>query len=355
MKGFSHKLSTAGLSVVMASTMLLASSVFAADYKLESVKGTPSSLDAGDAAWAKAKEVSVPLTETPYKPEGYKGMLKSTAVIKSLYDDKNFYLKIQYDDPTMSVARQPWEKQADGSWKQLKAPDQAGQDNTYYEDKMALFWNINTKGFEKKGCAIACHLTKDGKNNGFDDTSAGRKYTNNPGETLDMWHWKGVRTGLSFGQTHDQYVDSTNDPKLNKEYGRKGDEQTQGGYKNNINEAKTGPAFMNKDPKDNAIGSIKDENKVPFVDTFKAGDRIPGAVVTRHDGSAGDIETKAVWSDGKWTLVMKRALVTTHPKSAEQDVQFNDLKKKYYFGIATFDNSQINHVYHDGSIELTFK
>lgn len=78
---------------------------------------------------------------------------------------------------------------------------------------------------------------------------------------------------------------------------------------------------MNKDPKDNAINSIKDENKVPFVDTFKAGDRIPGSIVTKHVGSSGDIETKAVWKDGKWTMVFKRALVTTHPKSAEQDVQ----------------------------------
>lgn len=347
---------TVGLSVALASTMLLSTSAFAADLKLESVKvSTPVSMDANDAVWAKAKEVVVPLTETPYKPDGYKGMTKSTAVVKSVYDDKNIYIKYQYDDPTMSVDRQPWEKQADGSWKQLKAPDQTKHDNTYYEDKAAIYWNINTKGFDKKGCAIACHITKDGMNNAFPDDSAGRKYTRNAGETLDMWHWKGVRGGLPFNQTHDQFVDSTNDPKLNKDYGRKGDEQTTGGYKNNINEAKTGPAFMNKDPKDNAIGSIKDENKVPFVDTFKAGDRIPGPIVTKHDVSAGDIETSAVWKDGKWTMVFKRALVTTHPKSAEQDVQFNDLKKKYFFAVSAFDNSQINHVYHDGAIELSFK
>lgn len=356
MKSFSKKVSLTGLSVVVASTMLLGTSAFAADWKLESTKvSTPVSMDASDGAWAKAKEVVVPLTETPYKPDGYKGMLKSNATVKSLYDDKNIYIKLQYDDPTYSVDRQPWVKQEDGSWKQIKAPDQTGHDNTYYEDKAAIFWNINTKGFEKKGCAIACHITKDGMNNGFPDTSAGRKYTNNPGETIDMWHWKGVRGGLPFDQTHDQFVDSTNDPKVGKEYGRKGDAQEAGGYKNNINEAKTAPAFMNKDPKDNAIGSIKDENKVPFVDTFKAGDKIPGPIVTKHNGSAGDIATKAVWKDGKWTMVFKRALVTSAPKDVEQDVQFSDLKKKYYFGVAAFDNSQINHVFHDGSIELTFK
>jgi len=343
-------------SMVLATAILAGTSAFAAGIAtLEAVKGTPGSLEVGDAAWAKAKPLTVVLDQTPYQPDGYKGMTKSTAVIQALYHDKNIYVKYQYDDPTYSIDRQPWEKQADGSWKQLKAPDQTKHDNTYYEDKAAIYWNINTKGFDKKGCAIACHITKDGMNNGFSDTSAGRKYTRNAGETIDMWHWKGVRGGLPFDQTHDQYVDSTNDPKVNKDWGRKGDEQTAGGYKNNINEAKTAPAFMNKDPKDNAINSIKDENKVPFVDTFKAGDRIPGPIVTKHVGSSGDIETKAVWKDGKWTMVFKRALVTTHPKSAEQDVQFSDLKKPYYFAVSAFDNSQINHVYHDGAIELLFK
>ena len=125
-------------SMVLASAILGGTTLFGAGIAtLESVKGTPASLDASDAAWAKAKEISVPLTETPYKPDGYKGMLKSTAVIKSLYDDKNIYIKLQYDDPTYSIDRQPWVKQEDGSWKQLKVLDQAGQDNTYYEDKAA--------------------------------------------------------------------------------------------------------------------------------------------------------------------------------------------------------------------------
>ena len=98
-------------SMVLASAILGGTTLFGAGIAtLESVKGTPASLDASDAAWAKAKEISVPLTETPYKPDGYKGMLKSTAVIKSLYDDKNIYIKLQYDDPTYSIDRQPWVK-----------------------------------------------------------------------------------------------------------------------------------------------------------------------------------------------------------------------------------------------------
>ncbi len=45
---------------------------------------------------------------------------------------------------------------------------------------LIFFWDINTKGFASDGCAIACHMDIEG------DTSAGRKFTDNPGETIDM-------------------------------------------------------------------------------------------------------------------------------------------------------------------------
>ena len=56
-----------------------------------------------------------------------------------------------------------------------------------------------------------------------------------------------------------------------------------------------------------------------------------------------------------WTLEIKRKLVTTGDKAKEQDVQFDDLKKTYYFGVSVFDNTQINHMYHEGVHQLTFK
>jgi hypothetical protein len=47
--------------------------------------------------------------------------------------------------------------------------------------------------------------------------------------------------------------------------------------------------------------------------------------------------------------------VTTGEKSNIQDVQFDDLSKDYNFGISVFDNSQINHLYHDDVLTLKFK
>jgi len=53
-------------------------------------------------------------------------------------------------------------------------------------------------------------------------------------------------------------------------------------------------------------------------------------------------------------LEVKRSLKTRGKNAKIQDVQFSDLKKPYYFGLSVFDNSQINHIYHNGSIELRF-
>ena len=306
-----------------------------------------------DPGWEKAPAYKIKLDETPYKPDGYKGMTKTSAVVKSMHDKEHVYFLVQWQDPTHSIERMPWVKQADGTWKQRKAPDRTGHDNTYYEDKMAMFWNVGAKDFDKKGCGVACHKARGGKIEGIEDKSPGRKYTEAAGETIDMWHWKAVRSN-PVGQVDDQFVDDTKDPKANANWGRKGDAKTGGGYVNNVNKEKTGPAWMPKTPSADKYW-ILDENKIPFVDNFKAGDVVAGIIVAPFDGSRGDIASKGAWKDGQWTVEMKRRLVTTGDKAKTQDVQFDDLKRPYYFGLSVFDNSQINHVYHEGVHRLTFK
>lgn len=317
---------------------------------------TPIVLDAvAETAWNKATAVEIDLTETPYKPNnGYDGMKQTKMRIKSLYDAENVYFLIQYDDPTESLARFPWVKQSDGTWKQLMNKDNTGHDNTYYEDKMAMFWEIKAKGFAKKGCDIACHMAENGMNNGFKDKSPGRKFTTKSGETIDMWHWKGVRNN-PVGQFDDQYVDDTNDPMKSNEWGRKGDVKTGGGYKDNVNADKTGPLYMNSPYSEEYKYFVMPSLKAEFVDTFKAGDVVPGIVLDPFTGPRADLKVKGVWKNGQWTLEVQRSLVTKGEKAEIQDVQFSDLKKKYYFGTSVFDNSQINHLYHNGAVEFTFK
>ena len=157
------------------------------------------------------------------------------------------------------------------------------------------------------------------------------------------------------GMFDDQFVDHTRDPKANKNWGRKGDAKLGGGYKNNRNKTKTAPAYMNPSRSEANKYWVLDKTKTRFVDKFKAGDVIPGIVVSPFTGSRGDIKSSGVWANGVWTIELKRKLVTAGDKTDIQDVKFKDLGKPYYFGVSVFDNSQINHIYHEGSLELRFK
>jgi hypothetical protein len=303
-----------------------------------------------DESWSEAPALEVTLDKTPYQPSnGYVGVTNSTVTLKSLRSGADIYFLVQWTDSTQSLDRFPWMKQSDGSWEQLSNKDDTGHDNTYYEDKMAFLWNINYKTFEKKGCGAACHMANDGIQNGLTDTSPGRKYTKN-GATIDMWHWKGVRMN-PVGQIDDQYINDNTDPEVNSGWGRSGDSKISGGYSNNVQDG--GPAFVQADLDQDAV-VILDSKKIAMTESWSQTNRIPGIITSKIAGSRGDIASKGIWEDGVWTVEIQRSLITTGENSATQDVQFNDLSKAYDFGISIFDNSQINHVYHDGVIQLEF-
>ena len=313
------------------------------------VSGSPAiDGDASDAVWRSSTPLRVPLGFTPYRPSnGYPGVSETDAVLKAAYDDDKIYFLIQWDDPTKSLERFPWVKQADGSWVQSVNKDSTGHENTFYEDKFAILWNINSRTFGNAGCAVLCHMS-------VDEGSAGRKYTSAPGETVDMWHWKGVRSAPN-GQIDDQFIDDTTDPSLNKNWGRRGDTKTGGGYYNNadadgIRYQNAGAGMVTDDEY-----WIVDDEKVPFVDTYSTGDQIAGIIVDPFEGPRADISAEAVWSDGMWTLEVSRNRITTGENSNVQDVQFDDLSKSYPFGVAAFDNSQINHVFHWNKLTMEFE
>ncbi len=302
---------------------------------------------AADRAWAKAKALTVPLSGGVNFKNG-KGA--TTATLKAVYSGDMIYVLLQYDDPTQSVRRFPYQKQADGSWKKLKdANDKGGDDNVYYEDKFALIWNIGNsiKGFDTAGCMTACHAGEQGK-------PFGNKYTASAGELGDIWHMKSIRTGY-IGQVDDQYLDDTRfDKDKAPEAGRKSDPKTGGGY-TDVKLVNGKPEFMSKNaiPSNKPGGTyyIKEADKVAFDDSkFKAGDEVASIIVAPFTGDRGDIATAIGWKGGKWTAVMSRKLVT----GSKYDVQFDKLDGTYTFGLATFDNAQVRHAYNMGALKLKF-
>jgi hypothetical protein len=309
---------------------------------LEAVKvSEPPKLDgAVDILWEKSKPLTIKVIDGANLPGG-----ETDVTLRAVYTKDMIYFLAQYKDPTQSFRRSPWQKQADGTWKKLRDPnDKGGDNNLYYEDKFAWAWIISAPDFEKQGCAIACH-TGEGK-------PYGNKYTEKPGERLDMWHLKSVRTG-SVGQVDDQYVDSTRyDKEKSPNAGRKNDPKTGGGYEDNQTEDKKMPKFALRGNKPVPPYWIVDSEKEPFDDSkYKAGDEVPGILVAPFTGDRGDVAVGMRWDRGMWTIEFARKLVT----GSEFDVQFNDMKKSYAFGIAVFDNAQVRHAFDPDVYYLIFK
>ena len=183
----------------------------------------------------------------------------------------------------------------------------------------------------------------------------GNKYTNLPGQFLDMWHMKGQRTG-PLGFVDDQYTDDTRyDPKTAPNAGRKGDPGPQGGEYTNIALVNGKPQFMNRDAKPaNAGGTyyIKKGETVPFDDSkFKPGDEVASIIINPLDGTdRGDVRVANSYANGMHTSVVSRKLVT----GSKYDVQFANLAARYGFGFAAFDNAQVRHATSDEPMYLVF-
>lgn len=337
------------LATSLTAILAMAGAVHAAPNTVTAIKAeTAPKLDgvADDAVWASAPAVELKFG----KGENFAGTGKTKGSISAARVGDMLYMVLQYEDPTHSQRRFPWVKQADGSWKKLKSPDNKGGDeNNFYEDKAALIWPINDSidGFDTDGCFMACHDDEPPK-------PYGNKYTENVGEMGDIWHIKSVRMG-PVGQVDDQYLDHMRyDPKKAKGAGRHGDPKTGGGYKNV--ELKDGrPEYMNKNGKPANQGGtywLKAEDRAPFDDSlFKPGDEVASIMVSPKQGDAGDIAAGMAWKDGVWTVEMARKLTT----GSKYDVQFDDLSKGYLFGVSAFDNAQVRHAYVKRPLTLVFE
>jgi ethylbenzene dehydrogenase len=293
-----------------------------------------------DAAWNAAPPLTVRALGGKNLPGG-----ATEISLRSIATADTIYFHVQYKDATQSLRRGPWQKQTDGSWTKVRDPnDKGGDNNLYYEDKVGMIWNISSPAFEQRGCMAACH-TGEGK-------PYGNKYLPSADERADIWHLKGVRTGV-IGQVDDQYLDGTRyDSEKAPGAGRKNDPKTGGGYTDNVSDDKKMPKFALPGNKPAPPYWVVDAEKEPFDDSkYKAGDEVPGIVVAPFTGDRGDIRATVSWKDGLYTIVMWRKLVTDSP----YDVQFSDLRKQYAFGVAVFDNAQVRHAYVPGVLRLVFE
>ena len=322
-----------------------------------------------DAAWGA-------ITAVPLRITGGWGEAEFVNV-KAAYDGTYLYMLISWRDDKASVRRQPWLKQADGSWKvmdaKLPAPTDGMSWATYmgngideedparfnYEDKLALIWNTygpsTVAGFEESGCAVLCHDPSQGNRPGSTYFSsqgwnASKKYTNAPSEIADMWHWKLVRNNQHY-KADDQYVGYwVPGPTGAADGGRHGD--TGGaGYGNN---GTTLPLY--RGPSTTVPPYYIYDNQKVLLTTNELSAMAPGSEIANMitmgpSGFRADVDARGLYNTEGWTLELRRKLLTGDPN----DVQFDDLTRKYAFGVAVFDNAQIEHRYMPQVTKLVFK
>lgn len=298
---------------------------------------------ADEAFWADA-----PVLEVGVRRGANAG--ESNVTLQSVYTEDMVFFYVTWEDPTQSFLRFPWQMQEDGTWIQLRDPENMGGDETvWYEDKFAFIWEINEIAyFDDEGCFAACHSDDE------DDSGKpyGNKFTENEDGLGDIWHWKSVRNVL-----HDQYLDGTRWSEDTGSAGRHSDPSESGGYSNNVDNTDPDnvvPAFMpagDDFARDGSPGNILAEEAVPFdASIFEPGDMIPGIVVSPFVGDGGDLSAGWVWEDGVWMLEIGRALVT----GSDLDIQFDDMSADYLFGVAPFDNAQVRHMYHNDVLHFAF-
>lgn len=308
-----------------------------------------------DAAWASATEASIPLKGGVNKSE-------TTVKLKAVHDGTYVYFRATFTDPTKSLERQPYVKNADNTWTKQKAwPDK-------YEDKLAFIWDNPEKpmtGFATQGCAVTCHSAPS-------SSKYGRpiKYAPAAGQFGDMWHAKTARHAAvpEIKQVDDQsvwYPDDLGDPLSTtdtlKDGGRKGDGQlstsTKGDYTTNDKDSSGLPKWM---PAGDDTKLKAGVNGNPFwmlatqsfdPTKFAVGDKLASHLAKKLEGSRGDIDGYAIWSNDTWTYEFKRKLDTGD--TTGRDTKFV-AGQTYSMGAAYFDNNQIGHSVQFGVTKVKF-
>ena len=126
-------------------------------------------------------------------------------------------------------------------------------------------------------------------------------------------------------------------------------------YHPNWNAGFTAPVYMEKAPTDFADAMVltqaeidagqavtlaslsTDQVKQYWANYAALNALVPQLVLKAPAGSQADVRVAATWNNGRWTLELKRKLLT----GFNDDVQFDDKSSSYYFGISLWNHSDL--------------
>lgn len=286
---------------------------------------------ADDVAWQIAPGVVA-------QAEG-EGVKPFPVTVKSVYDDQNIYMLVQYQDRSMEVDRSPWAYNADAkAWARLG-------DNLGDEDELGFYWNVNVPNYQDKGCQDLCHK---------EDPNKPMMYTP-AGTWVDVWGWNGARTNAMGWARHMKLTDN---PQASPDapYGMVMQEgfATNTGFADNVQTLNGVELPLYWKPYSGAGGVVVGDRLFLLQSEIDSGDakkivgiaangalqdeagntisvdtRIPGRILSAPAGpSWNEISAHGAWFNGVWSVEFARKLQT----GRADDVQF-DTAKTYYYDI----------------------
>lgn len=249
-----------------------------------------------DGAWARAQPIEV-ATKRIFRPGS--GTSEASPPVKvalrSVHTNKEVFFLIEWDDSTdNSASHKTW------VWNSEKKAYEEGDDR---EDACAL-------AFEHTG-AFSADMLEGGES------------------VWDLWHWKAFRTN-----PQGYAMDKTHHFTLEKPLG-----------KANSYTARDGKTVWIARPEDKGETV---EKKQGAPGEFQ-GDRVSQYLPGKPTESAADVRAKGVWSEGRWTLELSRALNT----GSGDDVSFN-ISRVYQMAMNVLDRTGDFPHNASGIIELSF-
>jgi hypothetical protein len=273
-----------------------------------------------DAVWEEVPGVTVPVSGGINLEGG-----ATEVTLRGFHNSEEIYFLLQWADPDPSYNRQI--VKTDTGWIEQKSAylDVFGE-TIYWEDALALWFS------RENGCEVSCHLG---------GPRLGQHIT--CGDTVDIWHWRAVSTN-PVRQADDTWWggDPENEPRSDPQL------IGGGGPGRNLDSRLRQPLFgPGMDPANVAI--TPSENTwslfVSQQDTFALGTTVPSVIAVPFRDDRADIAARGVWSEGVWTLELRRNLRSSSPF----DQSFYG---HLYMGLAPFSNAQRKHAYHLRPIRL---
>lgn len=232
--------------------------------------------------------------------------------MRAFYTERDLFLRISWEDPTRDDGMRQWTYDGD-TWSSTRQR----------EDGFGLMWDAQS-AFPRFTCSYACHIDDFGVS-GANFHARNSMRLDRSDVLVDLWNWKADRTARN-GFADDRYLD---------DQGMVADVPGKIFRPNSVSLRSGAEPFSEDD------SPLYDDENRPIDARFRlAGESAPGYLVDPPAGGRGDVAAISRYENGRWTVVLRRALDT----GDSRDVVFiPEDQAGVAFGLSIMDNTLDQH------------